>query len=404
MTLKKTIGKIHLWLGLTSGLVVFIIAITGCIYAFQVEIQNLTQPYRFVEQENKAVLPPSQLKAIAEKELPQKKIHAVLYAGKGEAAEAIFYNFEPDYYYYLVYLNPYSGEVLKVKDMDKDFFRIILMGHYYLWLPPAIGQPIAATATLIFVVMLITGLVLWWPRSNGAARQRFSVKWNARWRRTNYDLHNVLGFYALSVALILALTGLVWGFQWFAQAYYKTAGGEKSLVYYEPVSDTTAEVQEGSPAIDRVWDFMKEEYPTAEAIEVHIPATDTSAIAANANPDGDTYWQTDYRYFDQYTLEELPVDHIYGRFPEAAAADKLLRMNYDIHVGAILGLPGKILMFFASLICASLPVTGFYIWWGRRKKTKSKKKKSIVIGQKNRKKKLKKGEHTRQPVPENFQT
>jgi uncharacterized iron-regulated membrane protein len=44
-------------------------------------------------------------------------------------------------------------------------------------------------------------------------------------------------------------------------------------------------------------------------------------------------------------------------------------MNYDIHTGAILGLPGKILMFFASLICATLPVTGFVIWWGRRKKS-----------------------------------
>src|SRR5690606_23926315 len=102
MRIKKIIGKIHLWLGFTSGPLVFIIAITGCIYAFQEEIQNLTQSYRFVEQENKALLPPSQLKAIAEKELPQKKIHAVLYAGAGKAAQVIFYNYEPDYYYYLV--------------------------------------------------------------------------------------------------------------------------------------------------------------------------------------------------------------------------------------------------------------------------------------------------------------
>ncbi|MEN2412166.1 PepSY-associated TM helix domain-containing protein [Flavobacterium mesophilum] len=40
-------------------------------------------------------------------------------------------------------------------------------------------------------------------------------------------------------------------------------------------------------------------------------------------------------------------------------------MNYDIHVGSIFGLPGRIAMFFAVLIDASLPVTGFYIWWGR---------------------------------------
>jgi uncharacterized iron-regulated membrane protein len=49
-------------------------------------------------------------------------------------------------------------------------------------------------------------------------------------------------------------------------------------------------------------------------------------------------------------------------------------MNYDIHTGAILGLPGKFLAFFASLICASLPVTGVYVWWGRKNKAKKKAK------------------------------
>ena len=49
MTFKKIIGTLHLWLGLFSGLVVFVVAVTGCIYVFQKEIQDLTQPYRFVE-------------------------------------------------------------------------------------------------------------------------------------------------------------------------------------------------------------------------------------------------------------------------------------------------------------------------------------------------------------------
>jgi uncharacterized iron-regulated membrane protein len=44
-------------------------------------------------------------------------------------------------------------------------------------------------------------------------------------------------------------------------------------------------------------------------------------------------------------------------------------MNYDIHVGAIGGLTGKIIAFIASLVCASLPVTGFLIWWGKRRKS-----------------------------------
>jgi uncharacterized iron-regulated membrane protein len=216
--------------------------------------------------------------------------------------------------------------------------------------------------------MLITGLILWWPKRKQNAKQRFTIKWNARWRRKNYDWHNVMGFYVSCIALILALTGLVWGFQWFANGVYKSVGGERSLIYSDPLSDSTTQYTADRPAIDKIYDRMKLEYPDAQSIEVHIPISDSYAIAANANPETDTYWKIDYRYYDQNTLKEISVDHIYGRFPQAKAADKLIRLNYDIHTGAILGLPGKILAFLASLVCASLPVTGFYIWWGRRNK------------------------------------
>jgi uncharacterized iron-regulated membrane protein len=381
-TLRYWFGKLHLWLGLTSGLVVFVIAVTGCIYAFQAEIQDMTQPYRFVEDQQQVLLPPSHLKGVAEKLLPGKHIHAVLYSGRERAAQVIFFSFNPEYYD-IVYLNPYTAEVLKVKDMEADFFHIVLDGHFYLWLPAEIGQPVAASFTLVFVVMLITGMILWWPRKKKDAKQRFTIKWNARWRRKNYDLHNVMGFYVLFIALILALTGLVWGFQWFANGVHQMAGGERSLIYADPLADTSVSYTDNIPAIDKVFYEMKKEYPEAESLEVHIPFSAEYAIAANANPDIETYWKIDYRYYDQYTLKEVPVDHIYGRFPEAKAADKLIRLNYDIHTGAILGLPGKILAFFASMICASLPVTGFMIWLGRRnKKEKEAKKKEMKTSSK----------------------
>ena len=113
---------------------------------------------------------------------------------------------------------------------------------------------------------------------------------------------------------------------------------------------------------------MQKDYPTAQSIEVHPPETDSSSIAANANLDKGTYWKTDYRYFDQYTLKEKEVKHIYGKLANATASDKLIRMNYDIHTGAILGLPGKVFAFLISLLIASLPITGFSIWFGKRNK------------------------------------
>ncbi|HEY5825404.1 MAG TPA: PepSY-associated TM helix domain-containing protein, partial [Cyclobacteriaceae bacterium] len=161
------------------------------------------------------------------------------------------------------------------------------------------------------------------------------------------------------------------GFQWFAKsAYWVASGGKQMVEFYMPVSDTLAQNKLNAPAIDILWERMTKEYPSAEVLEVHVPEDNISAIEVAANPDDQTYWKADYRYFDQHTLEEIQVTHMFGQLKNTSAADKLARMNYDLHVGAVWGLPGKILAFIASLICASLPITGIYIWWGRRKKEK----------------------------------
>lgn len=378
--MKKVIHFLHLWLGLGSGLIVFILAVTGCIYAFQEEIQQATQSYRYVEPQKKPYLAPSQFRTIAEKALPDKKIHSVQYADSKTAVVITFFSFEPEYYY-LMYANPYTGEILKIKDMESDFFRFILMGHYYLWLPPNIGQPVAASATLIFVLLLISGFVLWWPKNKAAIKQRFKVKWNAQWRRKNYDLHNVLGFYAIPVAIIIACTGLIMGFQWFSKSvYWATSGGKSLTEFYEPESKGKPLLDSTTSVVDFLWKKTAAENPAAETIEMHFPETSKSTIAAVTNTIAGTYWKCDYIYYDQYSLKPVPVTHNFGRYhDDLTLANKIMRMNYDIHIGAILGLPGKILAFIISFITASLPVTGFIIWWGRRKKNK---KPKVRLGKK----------------------
>lgn len=371
---KKVVGKLHLWLGLASGLVVCFLGITGCMLAFEREIENATQGYRFVQEQPKALLPPSALEAIARKQLPGKKLHSLAYE-PGHSAIASFYNGDPEYYY-LVFIDPYTGKVLRTRDMSRDFFRVVIDGHFYLWLPPKIGQPIVASATLIFVVLLITGIILWWPRNKAARKQRFTVKLNAKWRRKNYDLHNVLGFYMSWIIIFIAFTGLVWGFEWFAKTvFWTTSGGKAMTEFNAPLSDTTAIAQlKGRPAADILWQRMRQENPAFRGVmEVHIPEERSAALEIALNPDGGTYWKADYRFFDQYTLKEMEFRHAFGKLKQTTTAEKIQRMNYDIHVGAVAGIAGKILAFLASLICASMPVTGFLIWWGRKNKSKKEK-------------------------------
>ena len=371
-TFKYWIGRIHLWLGLTSGLFVCFLGITGCILAFEREIENVTQPYRNLEIQNKALLPPTQLKEIADKALPNKHAHSITYQ-PGKSTQVVYYNFAPEYYY-IVFVNQYTGEVLKVKNMNDDFFRIVIIGHYYLWLPPTIGQPILTSATLIFVLLLISGLILWWPKNKAASKQRFTIKWNAKWRRVNYDFHNVLGFYITWIIIFIALSGMVMGFQWFSKSvYFVTSGGKSLIEFSEAFSDTTtnAKLKLNPSAADKIWQsYLKADPKFQGSLDVHVPENEKASIEIAKNPDPDTYWKSDYRYFDQHTLKEIDVKHAFGKYENTTVADKIYRMNYDIHVGSIAGLPGKIIAFFASLIAASMPITGVLIWIGRNKKKK----------------------------------
>lgn len=368
MTFKKITGKIHLWLGLTSGLLVVFLGITGCILVFQQEIESVTAPYQFVQPENTAYIQPSVLKKKAETMLPYKML-SVEYPAKDKAARAYYYDAKE---YYNVFLNPYNGYVLKVKNMNRDFFRVVLNGHFYLWLPPNIGQPIVATGTLIFVVMLISGIILWWPKNKAARKQRFKVKWDASRKRLNYDLHNVFGFYVCAVALVIALSGLVMGFQWFSKTVEWVAnGGKASPEEVHPVSDTTKYNLTSATNADKLWAQYLPKVTDESSMFVTFPAAKNDPIEIGINDRPGTYYKQDYYHFDQYTMQPLKaVGAFEGKYSEASVADKVARMNYDIHVGAIGGIFTKILAFFASFIIASLPITGFILWRGRKKKSK----------------------------------
>lgn len=376
---NRIVGQLHLWLGLSTGLVVFVVSLTGCLYAFQQEIQDAMQPFRFSKVENRGVLPPSSFETVARKTLPKAHLHAINYPAKGRSVEAIFYGFEPEHYY-IIYHNPYTAEVIHVQNMEETFFHWVLDGHYYLWLPPEIGQPITSYATLIFVFMLISGIILWWPKNKAGAKQRFKFSWKntTQWKRKNYDLHNILGFYSSFLLLVIAVTGIFFGIQWFTYFIYNATGGEKTLLFTEPISQKPIVTNFKKPATDLVWEKMKAEHPDAVSLEVHAIESDSSVIGANVNTQQGVYWSTDYRYFDQYTLKEISVNNVYGRLKDANTADKLIRMTYDIHTGGILGFAGKILAFLLSVVAMSLPITGFLIWWGRRKKERKIKDSNLI--------------------------
>lgn len=370
---RKLISKLHLVLGLVSGLVVFIVAITGCCWVFQEEIKGLSDDYRKVQKANQDFIFPTVAKEIAEGIFPGKAIHGVLYGKPDEAIEVIFYEAEPNEFYQSVFLNPYSGEVLHKENHLSGFFAFILDGHLNLWLPEKIGNQIVRWSCVAFVVMLVTGIILWWPRNKQSRKQRLRFLWKSttRWRRKNYDLHSLAGFYISLLALILVLTGLIMAFQSFEHVTYKALGGEKSVEFTIPknTSSTRANYMDDTLPIDQLLRRLKQQFAQAEQYEIHYPHTDSASIYVEITYESGVFYSSDYCFYDQYSLEEIKTTSLYGRYKNADFPDKVIRMNYDIHVGSIFGLPGKILVFLISLVVATLPVTGFMLWWGRKKKS-----------------------------------
>jgi hypothetical protein len=174
------------------------------------------------------------------------------------------------------------------------------------------------------------------------------------------------------LALILVLTGMTWVFPGFDNAIYKAMGGKKETSFVIPPSDTTniSLVSSAFEPIDVLWNKIRQQHPEMPFMEIHAVHDSVSTFLVELNRNPSKYWKMDFLYFDQHTLEPVEPNHIYGSFDDAGIPEKVKRMYYDIHTGAIWGLPGKIIMFLASLFCASLPITGFIMWLNRQKEKK----------------------------------
>ncbi|MEM1136406.1 MAG: PepSY-associated TM helix domain-containing protein [Bacteroidota bacterium] len=380
MIVKKLIGKIHLWLGLSSGLVVFLVSLSGAIMVFEHEIRWLIGTSAMDSTVPAQVATPAPPSLVFEKALAavgEGGSYIYYYTGKTKSHVLInwFYHAGDSIEnikagYRELHQNPYTGDVLYNELWEGGFWGWMVKFHTSLLLPPNIGHQVVGWSTIIFVILMMTGLALWFPKSKKGYKQRFTIKWKAKIKRVNYDLHNVLGFYMLSVTMVIALTGLVWSFEWFRNGVYALATGGKEMPahnaiksqYNPTVSQSSVELMH---LIDEVTNQTLTKYPEFYRYTVGYPLDSVGVINVGVMTEkGKNYDRHDEYIFDRYTGALINSE----LWSNQNAGERIMHLNYPLHLGLIGGLPTKILAFFASLVAASLPLTGFYIWWGRKKK------------------------------------
>jgi uncharacterized iron-regulated membrane protein len=383
LPLRKLAGQLHLWLGLSSGIVIFILGITGCIYTFIDEIRPLVYHDRIFIPEAAAhskMMPLQELQLKArralKKDVPLLDIevftdrkHSMVfrYRNRNDAA-----NFYPAYFinYDKVYLNPYTGAILSIENTKWEFFNIIIMLHCSLLLG-YLGKQIIIWSTIIFLIMLVSGIILWWPKNKAAAAKRFSFKWNAEtsWKRKNYDLHQIPAFYILIISFFVALSGLSMILPKLDQGItYLINGGHDSstaaMIHTSHMGGSKTQVEAKAGILNKVAAHALVMNPDADRYRIFSPKNDADPLIIKNYKAAHTHYAYLQDNYNQANANHMSTIH----YSDLSAGEKVHELTYDIHVGAIFGLPGKILVFLASLITASLPLSGFLIWRGRRRK------------------------------------
>ncbi|MEO9511007.1 MAG: PepSY-associated TM helix domain-containing protein [Flavobacteriaceae bacterium] len=374
--IKKLIQQLHLWLGLASGLIVFIIAITGTLYVFAEDIKSITHKERRIIEipQNQERLPISTLVSMAEDVfdnqhhyqniiVPNFPDHTVSIVFMEYNAEQFWY---PNYvkFHKTVYINPYTGKIVKVEDSKWDFFSVVFSIHVTLFMGyNPISHIIVVTSVWVFVIMLISGLILWWPKKK-QRKQSFWLRWktSTRWRRKNYDLHRILGFYFMLIALISALTGLMWASESFNKTVKWVANGGETIEE-KALPKPKTDIISATP-LDDIFSKTLQDIPESKYILIRKHPNDKVPYIVRSYVHETLNYKRIEMYYDRKTATILSKE----TFADKNNGEKVQALNYDIHVGTIGGWPTKILTFLMSLVVASLPITGFLVWRGRRKK------------------------------------
>ena len=393
--MKKIFRKIHLWLSVPFGLIITLVCFSGAMLVFENEANEwFRRDLYYVETVKESPLPMDKL---------LEKVATTLTDSVSVTGVSI--SSDPGRAYQVslskprrasLYVDQYTGEV-KGKSERSGFFMFMFRMHRWLldsmnpgnegifW-----GKMIVGVSTLLLVFVLISGIVIWWPRTRKALKNSLKITATKGWRRFWYDLHVAGGMYALIFLLAMALTGLTWSFPWYRTAFYKVFGVEvqqRAAQGHEQKSDAQKrdtklaahrekkregnEVRKGersrrpennhsdmysvtSPFVywQEIYDKLRRQNPEYKQISI---SSGTASVSFNRFGN--------QRAFDRYSFN---TDN--GEFTETSLyqhqdkSGKIRGWIYSVHVGNWGGMFTRILTFIAALLGAALPLTGYYLW------------------------------------------
>lgn len=403
---RKFFNTIHLWAGLISGTVVIAICFSGTVYTYNTELTEWAAPHLHT------VKIPAHTERLGVDEL-LPRVTAIA----GGTVTSIQISADPARTYRFIvrkegeqsrfgttyYINPYTGELCGTSEEQSQtrtalFMRDMFSLHRWLLLDRiekpligdlpnrTLGSYITGTATILFTLGVISGLIIWFPQKLRTWRQGLRIKWKAGWKRINNDLHNTLAFYSLIFLFIMGITGPQWSFPWYREGLQKTLGTYREAPTSAHSAQTQREGNGRNPSHGNVQQSAKAQEERLDSLPIKqlLAATDhvlpykgdysislsgTGLITVRKNRIG---------FFAPAAGDEVKLNattaHIseVTLFREKPINERIAGSIKALHVGNVYGQFTKLLYFLSCLIATSLPITGTMIWLNKMKKKPSK--------------------------------
>jgi uncharacterized iron-regulated membrane protein len=207
--LRHACFQIHLWTGLVIGLYIVVLSLSGSALVYRNELDRYFATPRPQYDPQATRLTEAELRASAARAYPDWTITRVgdrisrrnpaieVWVERGgEKKERLF--------------NPYTGADLGDAITKGEYFVLWLVRLHDELLFDRTGRYWNGVGSAVVTVLVITGLVVWWPGVN-RWRRSLIVKTSRGWRRFNWDLHSALGFWLFLFMLMWGVSGIYLG-------------------------------------------------------------------------------------------------------------------------------------------------------------------------------------------------
>ncbi|MEX1201560.1 MAG: PepSY-associated TM helix domain-containing protein [Methylophaga sp.] len=358
--MRKWLFNLHWLLGISAGLVIAVVGLTGGMLSLQPQILQWLNPGIITIAPQNAAQSPEELLDKVQQQVPEKSTAGLtLYRQPTLAAEVRFRPEKGQRRGESQYLNPYSGELLG-QPQGRQLFIDIMRLHRWL-LAGDVGKQIVGAATIILIFLCLSGLYFRWPKGKKRWQPGYWLAWRPgkSGRPFWWQLHAVIGTWLLPLYLLACLTGLYWSYEWYRDGLYQLSGVERPQRSQSADNGVSAE----STALDAYWSVFENTVTDYKKATLQLPVGDTFTVV---------YLPADARHERANNLWQLDTDSMrviqHKLFSDKPLNERLMSSILPLHSGEYFGWPGLIAMMLASLLMPVFFISGWYLYLSRKKR------------------------------------